>query len=225
MRCFVSRTVYPQDYRLGPIFNNAEFINSFSQSFIDMVLFSDPNDKFSSSNLTPNWKTWSQNSSEMLFNETSSGQPDIMAITTYSDVTQRCAYVLFPTACWTALILCIFSFWKSVSVNIAQWNLASQLIRSYNGQFEFCPVEVEIWLRWRCRVTAEKVLVRAWWTVKLHFEDRPCSSHLMIVTMQHEAFPQAPVPVDVQSLIIIFGWFFFDLSTNSMHDVLLKDRA
>ncbi|KZP26485.1 alpha/beta-hydrolase [Athelia psychrophila] len=87
---------------MGPPYNNTDFVNSFSKSFLAMVLAGDPNVKFDPADRTPNWKTWSVGATEMLFNETSTGQPEILSTSTDPGVLTRCA------------------FWKSVAANIAQ---------------------------------------------------------------------------------------------------------
>lgn len=78
---------------MGPPYNNSDFVSSFSKSFLDMVLSGDPNIKFDTANLTPQWPTWSINATEMLFNETSAGLPDIRTISSDTGLLERCAYV------------------------------------------------------------------------------------------------------------------------------------
>ncbi|KAF7973271.1 hypothetical protein HWV62_15709 [Athelia sp. TMB] len=78
---------------MGPPYNNSDFVNSFSKSFLDMVLSGDPNIKFDTANLTPQWPTWSINATEMLFNETSAGLPDIRTISSDTGLLERCAPV------------------------------------------------------------------------------------------------------------------------------------
>lgn len=106
--------------RLGPPYNNTDFINSFSKSFLAMVISGDPNVKFDPTDRTPNWKTWNIGATEMVFNETSTGQPEILAATTDLDVLKRCGYALITPFSFSALMLCVFSFWKSVAANIDQ---------------------------------------------------------------------------------------------------------
>ncbi|KAF4597014.1 hypothetical protein EYR40_007464 [Pleurotus pulmonarius] len=72
-------------------FNNTAFATSFAQSFFDVVRFMDPNRKFDKNNTTPLWNKFSLRDTEMLFNRTDSGQPDIRPIRTDVKLLQRCA--------------------------------------------------------------------------------------------------------------------------------------
>lgn len=75
------------------MFNNTEFVDSFSQSFIDLVLSLNPNTKFETDNRTPHWDRWSINNSEMLFNKTDTNETDIKATITDAGLLKRCEYV------------------------------------------------------------------------------------------------------------------------------------
>ncbi|KIM92464.1 hypothetical protein PILCRDRAFT_57666 [Piloderma croceum F 1598] len=82
---------FPSFKSYGPLFNNTDFIKSFSQSFLDVVLSLNPNTKFDPTNLTPAWNHWSSNNTEMLFNKTSTNEPDIRAVSTDAGLLERCA--------------------------------------------------------------------------------------------------------------------------------------
>ncbi|KAG9225197.1 hypothetical protein CCMSSC00406_0007028 [Pleurotus cornucopiae] len=78
---------------LGPrLFNNTEFITSFSQSFLDFVLHFDPNIKFDENNITPPWERYAPTNTEMLFNRTEDGQLVIRPETTDPALLERCAF-------------------------------------------------------------------------------------------------------------------------------------
>ncbi|KDQ25028.1 hypothetical protein PLEOSDRAFT_1107944 [Pleurotus ostreatus PC15] len=78
---------------LGPrLFNNTEFITSFSQSFLDFVLHFDPNIKYDENNITPPWEPYAPTNTEMLFNRTEDGQLVIRPETTDPALLERCAF-------------------------------------------------------------------------------------------------------------------------------------
>jgi len=83
---------FPSFPSYDPLFNNTDFIKSFSQSFLDVVLSLNPNTKFDPTNLTPAWNQWSSNNTEMLFNKTSTNEPDIRAISTDAGLLERCIF-------------------------------------------------------------------------------------------------------------------------------------
>jgi len=76
----------------NPPFNNTDFIKSFSQSFLDVVLSLDPNTKFDSANPTPPWNHWGRNNTEMLFNKTSANEADIRPVSTDAGLLERCIF-------------------------------------------------------------------------------------------------------------------------------------
>ncbi|KAF4596828.1 hypothetical protein EYR40_007483 [Pleurotus pulmonarius] len=76
----------------SPTFNNTAFITSFSGAFLDFATSLDPNRKIDSGNITPLWLTHLIGHSEMLFNRTVGGQPDIRPIMTSAALLQRCAF-------------------------------------------------------------------------------------------------------------------------------------
>ena len=63
-------------------YDNANFVQAFNQSFINVILSLDPNKKFDPTDRTPPWRNWSSDHTEMLFNETAAGDPDIRAVST-----------------------------------------------------------------------------------------------------------------------------------------------
>jgi hypothetical protein len=61
-------------------YDNAYFIQAFNQSFINVILSLDPNKRFDPTDRMPPWRNWSSDHTEMLFNETATGDPDIRAV-------------------------------------------------------------------------------------------------------------------------------------------------
>jgi len=95
-------------YYFGPLFgwtrpyDNADFVKSFVQSFVNVIISKNPNTKFDSTNPTPTWDNWSSDHTEMLFNQTTAGDPDIRAVSTDPGLLKRC------------------EFWHSIAVNMGQ---------------------------------------------------------------------------------------------------------
>ncbi|KXN89063.1 Lipase 4 [Leucoagaricus sp. SymC.cos] len=78
---------------LFPPFNNTVFINNFAQSFLNFAISMDPNMKWDPANTVPRWPKWSEEGRpEMLFNKTDAGAPVFRAISTASDLIERCNY-------------------------------------------------------------------------------------------------------------------------------------
>ncbi|KAL4263890.1 Carboxylic ester hydrolase [Pleurotus pulmonarius] len=75
----------------GTAFNNAAFRTSFSGAFMDFATSLDPNHKINSGNITPLWLQHLIGHSEMLFNRTVAGKPDIRPVTSGA-LLQRCAF-------------------------------------------------------------------------------------------------------------------------------------
>jgi hypothetical protein len=75
-------------------YENANFIQSFNQSFLNFVISLDPNTKFDPTDPMPTWNYWSPDHTEMLFNETATGEPDIRMVSTDLGLLERCKYVL-----------------------------------------------------------------------------------------------------------------------------------
>ncbi|KAF7424781.1 hypothetical protein PC9H_010092 [Pleurotus ostreatus] len=76
----------------SPTFNNTPFIISFAGAFMDFATSLDPNRRIDSRSITPLWAPHCVAHSEMLFNRTSDGRPDIRAIATPPPLLQRCAF-------------------------------------------------------------------------------------------------------------------------------------
>jgi hypothetical protein len=58
-------------------YQNVDFIKGFSQSFVNVVVSSDPNIKVDPTNIVPEWPVYSSGSLEMVFNKTELDEPDI----------------------------------------------------------------------------------------------------------------------------------------------------
>ena len=59
-----------------------DFVKSFIQSFMNIIISKNPKIKFDSTDPTPTWNKWSSDHTEMLFNQTTVGKPDIRAVST-----------------------------------------------------------------------------------------------------------------------------------------------
>ncbi|KAJ3990187.1 alpha/beta-hydrolase [Lentinula detonsa] len=79
-----------------PAFNNTDFLAAFQGAFMSFVVSQNPNEKINST-ITPSWNLYSQGDTEMVFNRTVDGQPDVHVNTTNQELLQRC------------------NFWQSVS--------------------------------------------------------------------------------------------------------------
>lgn len=74
-----------------PSFNSPEFQASFAGAFMSIVKSADPNVHPPVPNIiTPHWSTFDIGHTEMLFNMTESGQPEITPISTDPALLQRC---------------------------------------------------------------------------------------------------------------------------------------
>jgi carboxylesterase type B len=95
-------------YYFGPFdgyvrpYDNPDFVQSFNQTFMNFILSLDPNTKFDPTDPTPAWNHWSADRTEMLFNQTAAGEPDIRAVSTDPGLVERCG------------------FWHSVAATIGQ---------------------------------------------------------------------------------------------------------
>lgn len=78
-------------------YDNADFAKSFVQSFVNVIISKNPNTKFDSTNPTPTWDNWSSDHTEMLFNQTTAGDPDIRAVSTDPELLKRCEYVILTS--------------------------------------------------------------------------------------------------------------------------------
>ncbi|KAJ6458405.1 Alpha/Beta hydrolase protein [Mycena vitilis] len=80
------------DYGVTLIYNNTDFINAFAQGFVSFAVNLDPNDKLRPS-IAPLWQTWSRAAeTELLFNKTDDGAPEIAPFNTSSALLERCEF-------------------------------------------------------------------------------------------------------------------------------------
>ncbi|KAJ8589766.1 alpha beta-hydrolase [Rhizopogon salebrosus TDB-379] len=77
---------------LGPAYNNSQFITAFSNSFMAMVMYDTPDQRYTSGDITPPWNSWPRGFTEMIFNDTSTGVPNIYTSQTDMTLQTRCAY-------------------------------------------------------------------------------------------------------------------------------------
>ncbi|KAF8150917.1 Alpha/Beta hydrolase protein [Crassisporium funariophilum] len=84
-----------------PAFGNPAFDKSFSESFLNFAITLNTNAKTDPANITPAWGMW-EGATEMLFNRTEAGAPDIRAVRTSGALLKRC------------------EFWQSVAAVTAQ---------------------------------------------------------------------------------------------------------
>ncbi|KAG1888833.1 Alpha/Beta hydrolase protein [Suillus subluteus] len=82
---------YFTSYEGGPPYNNSQFITAFSNSFMAMAMLDTPDDRYTPGDITPSWTSWQSNMTEMKFNETSAGVPDVHTFKTDSALLERCA--------------------------------------------------------------------------------------------------------------------------------------
>ena len=76
-------------YRSNALNNITTFGKSFSESFLNFVLTLNPTLKWDPSDITPTWEFWN-GVTEMLFNVTEAGAPDIRSVKTSSALLKRC---------------------------------------------------------------------------------------------------------------------------------------
>ncbi|KAF7311955.1 COesterase domain-containing protein [Mycena indigotica] len=74
-----------------PSFNNQAFINAFAQSFTSFIISLNPNVKVSTT-ITPLWSPFNEGNTEMLFNRTVAGTPQVQPIRTNSALLARCSF-------------------------------------------------------------------------------------------------------------------------------------
>ncbi|KAG1888838.1 Alpha/Beta hydrolase protein [Suillus subluteus] len=89
---------YFTSYGGGPPYNNSQFITAFSNSFMAMVMFETPDDRYTPGDITPSWTSWQYDLTEMKFNETFAGAPYVHTLKTDSALLERCAYWLNVSA-------------------------------------------------------------------------------------------------------------------------------
>ncbi|KAH7888217.1 Alpha/Beta hydrolase protein [Phlebopus sp. FC_14] len=85
----------------GTPYNNSQFITAFSNGFMALAVSLNPNAKYNASDITPTWDQWDSGHTEMIFNKTVAGVPDIYAYPTDDAVLDRCRY-WHSVAAWTA---------------------------------------------------------------------------------------------------------------------------
>lgn len=81
---------------------NDDFQVAFAGSFLKFARFLNPNTRINSTDITPAWAPWSTTHTEMRFNRTDAGAPDVKTFKTDDALLTRC------------------SFWDSVSDKTAQ---------------------------------------------------------------------------------------------------------
>ncbi|KAG2358500.1 Alpha/Beta hydrolase protein [Suillus spraguei] len=81
-----------------PSYNNSQFITSFSNSFMAMAMFETPDHRYTPGDITPSWSSWQDGLTEMKFNKTFAGAPDVHTFKTDSALLERCAYWLNVSA-------------------------------------------------------------------------------------------------------------------------------
>ncbi|KAJ3732159.1 Alpha/Beta hydrolase protein [Lentinula guzmanii] len=74
-----------------PPFPNPDFLAAFQGGFMSFVVSQDPNDKIDTT-ITPSWNLYSEDNTEMIFNQTTDYQPDIHINSTDSGLLQRCSF-------------------------------------------------------------------------------------------------------------------------------------
>ncbi|KAG0693371.1 Alpha/Beta hydrolase protein [Suillus ampliporus] len=77
-----------------PTHNDFQFTTAFSNSFMAMAMYETPNHRYTPGDITPSWNSWRNDSTEMMFNKTSAGVPDIYPFKTDIALLERCAYWL-----------------------------------------------------------------------------------------------------------------------------------
>ncbi|KAF5345008.1 hypothetical protein D9757_013981 [Collybiopsis confluens] len=74
-----------------PAFNNPDFLAAFQGGFLAFVVSQDPNDKIVPT-LTPQWNLYSDGNTEVVFNKTAGGLPNLFLSTTDSGLLERCDF-------------------------------------------------------------------------------------------------------------------------------------
>ncbi|KAJ7470993.1 Alpha/Beta hydrolase protein [Mycena latifolia] len=83
---------FPDSGTSTPTLNNTAFSNAFTQSFISFAISLDPNVKVDPATITPHWNLFDVGNTEMLFNATAAGVPDVRAIKTSNALLERCLF-------------------------------------------------------------------------------------------------------------------------------------
>ncbi|KAJ7026837.1 Alpha/Beta hydrolase protein [Mycena alexandri] len=87
-------------------YNTPSFTNAFAQSFTSFALNLDPNVKVKvngTTDITPKWSKYDLGNTEMLFNMTADGTPDIKAVWMSKALLERCVCVII------SLFACVFN--------------------------------------------------------------------------------------------------------------------
>lgn len=84
--CLTTNSIYPS----VRTFNNTDFLNAFSGAFLDFAVFLNESDKINGSNITPQWPTWDDGYTEMLFNQSTTNEPVVETIQTDEQLLKRC---------------------------------------------------------------------------------------------------------------------------------------
>lgn len=84
--CLTTNSIYPT----VRTFNNTDFLNAFSGAFLDFAVFLNESDKINGSNITPQWPTWVDGYTEMLFNQSTTNEPVVETIRTDEQLLKRC---------------------------------------------------------------------------------------------------------------------------------------
>jgi hypothetical protein len=66
------------------------FITAFSNSFMAMALYGNPNYRYTTGDITPSWNSWPHGFTEMIFNKTSMGLPNVYTSQTDKALRERC---------------------------------------------------------------------------------------------------------------------------------------
>ncbi|KAJ7769912.1 Alpha/Beta hydrolase protein [Mycena metata] len=72
-------------------FNNTDFIDTFTQSFISFAISLDPNAKIGPT-ITPTWNQWKEGETEMVFNKTEDDVPLAKVVKTSDSLLERCQF-------------------------------------------------------------------------------------------------------------------------------------
>lgn len=73
--------------------DDPDFTASFASSFLSFVISEDPNLKVNARSVTPSWPNFGGVQSEMLFNRTQDGLPDIKLVESDGERLERCRQV------------------------------------------------------------------------------------------------------------------------------------
>ncbi|KAH7908532.1 Alpha/Beta hydrolase protein [Hygrophoropsis aurantiaca] len=133
----------------NPPYNNAQFITAFSGGFLSFATSMDVNQKVYADDITPQWNSWSEGMTEMLFNETAAGAPVVQPTTTSADVLARCAsqdnitiriFGLFPIHHWAVIYHGCHN--NRMNELLAGWAVIYHGCHNNIDQFSGCSVEV-----------------------------------------------------------------------------------